>query len=37
MSEFYEIVVFTAGMPDYANWVLDNLDKHKFITSRLFR
>lgn len=37
MSEHYEIVVFTAAMPDYANWVLDNLDKNNYITHRLFR
>ena len=33
----YEIVVFTAAMPDYANWVLDNLDKQKNVSYRLFR
>ena len=24
-------------MPDYANWVIDNLDSNKFISYRLFR
>ncbi|KAL4501264.1 hypothetical protein ABPG73_014002 [Tetrahymena malaccensis] len=37
LSEYYEIVVFTAAMPDYANWVLDNLDPNKYVTYRLFR
>ncbi|CAD8044076.1 unnamed protein product [Paramecium primaurelia] len=37
MSQFYELVVFTAGLPDYANWVLDQVDKNKNITYRLFR
>lgn len=23
MSNYYELIVFTAGLPDYANWVLD--------------
>jgi CTD small phosphatase-like protein 2 len=23
MSQYFEIAVFTAGLPDYANWVLD--------------
>ncbi|CAD8046129.1 unnamed protein product [Paramecium sonneborni] len=37
MSQFYELVVFTAGLPDYANWVLDQVDKNKNISYRLFR
>lgn len=37
LSPYYEIVVFTAAMPDYANWVLDNFDKKKLIDHRLFR
>ncbi|EAR88228.2 NLI interacting factor-like phosphatase (macronuclear) [Tetrahymena thermophila SB210] len=37
ISEFYEIVVFTAGMPDYANWVIDNFDTKGFIKHRLYR
>jgi CTD small phosphatase-like protein 2 len=37
MNKFYELIIFTAGMPDYANWVLDNLDKEKLISYRLFR
>ena len=26
LSHYYEIVVFTAAMPDYADWILDNID-----------
>ena len=37
MSEIYEVVIFTAAMQDYANWVLDNIDKEKRISFRLYR
>ncbi len=38
VSQLYEIVVFTAAMQDYANWVIDNLDPlNKLIRHRLFR
>ena len=38
MSEFYEIVIFTAGVKDYADWVIDQLDpKKKYIQHRLYR
>eukprot|EP00357_Protocruzia_adherens_P017029 CAMPEP_0115036424 /NCGR_PEP_ID=MMETSP0216-20121206/42123_1 /TAXON_ID=223996 /ORGANISM="Protocruzia adherens, Strain Boccale" /LENGTH=689 /DNA_ID=CAMNT_0002416267 /DNA_START=487 /DNA_END=2552 /DNA_ORIENTATION=- len=37
MSQHYELVVFTAGMQDYADWVLDQLDPHGFIKYRLYR
>lgn len=37
MSELYEVVIFTAAMQDYADWVLDNIDKQKRITYRLYR
>jgi len=26
MKKHFEVVVFTAGMPDYADWVLNELD-----------
>lgn len=26
LSEYYEIVIFTASMPDYANFIIDDLD-----------
>ena len=37
MSEIYEVVIFTAAMQDYADWVLDQIDKNKYITHRLYR
>ena len=37
MSKYYEIVVFTAGMKDYADWVLDQLDNNRYIKFRLYR
>eukprot|EP00347_Sterkiella_histriomuscorum_P022565 403338002 len=37
MSEIYEVVIFTAAMQDYADWVLDQIDKEKHITYRLYR
>ena len=37
MFEHYELVVFTAGLPDYANWVLNSIDPNGLIKYRLFR
>ena len=37
LSNLYEIIIFTASIPEYANPVLDLLDKHKCIKYRLFR
>ena len=37
MSELFEIVIFTAAMQDYADWVLDQLDPDKYITHRCYR
>jgi Dullard-like phosphatase family protein len=37
MAEFFEIVVFTASLQDYADWILDDLDKEKVIRHRLYR
>lgn len=37
MYKYYEIVVFTAGMKDYADWVLDQFDSHRHIKYRLYR
>lgn len=37
MSELYEVVIFTAAMQDYADWVLDSLDTEKCISHRLYR
>ena len=38
MQPFYEIVIFTAGVQEYADWVIDQLDPDKrLITHRLYR
>lgn len=37
MSECFEIVIFTASISEYANWILDELDKEKLIVARLYR
>lgn len=37
MAEIYEIVIFTAAMQDYADWVLNQIDKNKRIKYRLYR
>eukprot|EP01103_Thecamoeba_quadrilineata_P012760 TRINITY_DN3373_c0_g1_i1.p1 TRINITY_DN3373_c0_g1~~TRINITY_DN3373_c0_g1_i1.p1 ORF type:complete len:231 (-),score=21.66 TRINITY_DN3373_c0_g1_i1:64-756(-) len=37
VSEWYEVVVFTASLSKYADAVLDKLDVNKVVTHRLFR
>ena len=38
MALYYEIVIFTAAMPEYADKILDNLDENGFmIKHRLYR
>ena len=37
MSKYYELVIFTAGLKDYADWILDDLDRLRFIRHRLYR
>ena len=37
MSEFYEIIIFTASHYCYANPVIDYIDKKKVVSKRLFR
>ena len=37
MSQLYEVVIFTAAMQDYADWVLDSIDKNKYISHRMYR
>ena len=37
MEKHYEIVVFTAGLKDYADWILNDLDRSGFIKYRLYR
>lgn len=36
-AKMYELVVFTASLPNYANPVIDRLDKNGLIKHRLFR
>jgi len=36
-AKMYELVVFTASLPEYANPVIDTLDKNGLIKHRLFR
>jgi CTD small phosphatase-like protein 2 len=37
MSQHFEIVIFTAAVQDYADWVLDQLDTEGYISYRLYR
>jgi len=37
MEKYYEIVVFTAALQDYADWVLDQIDPEERIKYRLYR
>eukprot|EP00826_Nyctotherus_ovalis_P007401 TRINITY_DN11841_c0_g2_i1.p1 TRINITY_DN11841_c0_g2~~TRINITY_DN11841_c0_g2_i1.p1 ORF type:complete len:123 (+),score=12.77 TRINITY_DN11841_c0_g2_i1:491-859(+) len=37
MSQYYELVVFTAGLQEYADWVLNEIDPSNCIAHRLFR
>ena len=37
MAKYYEIVVFTAGVKEYADWVIDQIDPDNKIKHRLYR
>lgn len=40
MAPYYDIVVFTAGMKDYADWALDHFTDNaanKYISNRFYR
>lgn len=37
VSKYYEVVIFTASLREYANPLLDRLDPNKFVDFRLFR
>lgn len=37
MSKYYEVVIFTAALQDYADCILDQLDSKKNIKYRLYR
>ena len=37
MAKYYELVIFTAGLKEYADWILDDFDKERLIKFRLYR
>lgn len=37
MAKYYEVVIFTAALQDYADWIIDRLDSNKSIKYRLYR
>ena len=37
VCKYYEVVIFTAALQDYADWVLDQIDQPGCITYRLYR
>lgn len=37
MSKYYEIIIFTAALQDYADFILDLIDKSNVISHRLYR
>jgi len=37
MSSYFELVVFTAGLKDYADWILNDFDRQGLISYRLYR
>ena len=37
LYRYYELVVFTAGLKDYADWILNDFDRQAYISHRLYR
>ncbi|CAD8073346.1 unnamed protein product [Paramecium sonneborni] len=37
LSKYYEIIIFTAAQPDYANFIIDIIDKQQVVKARLYR
>jgi CTD small phosphatase-like protein 2 len=37
ISQFYEVVIFTAALSDYADWILEKIDPKGLIKHRLYR
>lgn len=37
MSNYYELVIFTAATKEYADWILDLMDDKKVLSYRLYR
>ena len=37
LANYFEIVIFTAAMQDYADWIVDGIDHRRTIKYRLYR
>lgn len=37
LSLHYEIVIYTAGLKDYADWIINQIDRKRTISHRLYR
>jgi CTD small phosphatase-like protein 2 len=37
LSQYFEIVIYTAALKDYADWILNSIDRKKVISHRLYR
>ena len=37
LSKYFEIVIFTAAMQDYADWIIDGIDHKGNVKHRLYR
>lgn len=37
LSPLYDIVLFTASVKKYADWIVDHIDPHRYISHRLYR
>ncbi len=37
MGKYYEIVIFTAAVQDYADWAIDQIDPERCVSHRLYR
>lgn len=37
LSKYYELIIFTAALKDYADLIIDQIDPQRYITHRLYR
>lgn len=37
MSKYFELIIFTAAIQDYADWAIDQIDPYNLIKHRLYR
>lgn len=37
LSQLYDVVLFTAGVKKYADWIVDHIDPQRYIAHRLYR